>query len=66
MVAGFQKAKDGNVYGLRGILRQDDPQRVVYAQESGQSLTGVKDDAACVDGQAVSRTTGTAARFPEA
>jgi hypothetical protein len=43
MVAGFQKAKDGNVYGLRGILRQNDPQRVVNAQESGYSLTSVED-----------------------
>jgi hypothetical protein len=66
MVAGFQKTNDGNVQGLRGILRQDDPQRVVNALESGQSLTGVEDDAACIDGQAVSRTPGAAAHFPQA
>ena len=66
MVAGFQKTKDSNVQGLRGILRQDDPQRVVNAQESGQDLTGVEDDAAGIDGEAVSRTPGAAARFPQA
>jgi len=57
-VAGFQKTKDSNVQGLRGILRQDDPQRVVNAQESGQDLTGVEDDAAGIDGEAVSERPG--------
>jgi len=42
MIAGFQKANDGNVYGLGGILRQDYPQRVVNAQESGYGFTSVK------------------------
>jgi hypothetical protein len=65
MVAGFQKAKDGYVYGLCGILRQDNPQRIVHAQESGQSLSSVEDYAACIDGQAMSRTSGTAGRFPQ-
>jgi hypothetical protein len=66
MIAGFQKAKDGNVYGLRGILRQDNPQGIVNTQEFGQSLTSVEDGTACIDGHTVSRTTGTAARFPQA
>jgi hypothetical protein len=65
MIAGFQKAKDGNVYGLGGILRQDYPQRVVNAQESGYGLTSVEDDATSIDGQTVSRTPGTAASFPQ-
>jgi hypothetical protein len=66
MVTGFKKTKGGYVQGLCGIFRQDDPQRVVNAKESSQSLTGVEDGTACIDGHTVSRTTGTAARFPQA
>lgn len=64
MVAWFQKTKDGNVHGLRGILRQHDPQRVVNAKESGNCLTSVEYNAACIDGLAVTRTPGTATSLP--
>jgi len=58
MISRFEQTDQGDIEGLGGIFREDDPQGVIDIEKTGQGFPGFMNDAAGIDGKPVTGASG--------